>query len=345
MDIQIKSLTEEYFLQYKLKCQNLIQAPLFLPKVYNANLWGVVVLLGDELIAGWVGNLRGNKSIMKCFVKGVWFDSLPIMFGENYTDELYLEMVEYAKKIARHEGIITFNVTHWSRQGLKANNYIDIKENCATYMIDLRLNIDDLWNNIESKLRKRTISKAIKTEIQIFEKNGNDAIKYLNTFQKLRQETQERAINNNSKTSMLLKSNNFFIDILQNQNSCFFIAQDKDIIVSMALMIISGKTMYYYMGGSELIENRRTGSSSLLFWKAIEFAKKLNLTFFDFGGVPFNPDENHPAFGVYSFKKSFGGIYQEFSSGKIIVNKRIYPILGFLLNNRFLLRFLSKKEK
>ena len=117
MDIQIKSLTEEYFLQYKLKCQNLIQAPLFLPKVYNANLWGVVVLLGDELIAGWVGNLRGNKSIMKCFVKGVWFDSLPIMFGENYTDELYLEMVEYAKKIARHEGIITFNVTHWSRQG------------------------------------------------------------------------------------------------------------------------------------------------------------------------------------------------------------------------------------
>jgi len=68
------------------------------------------------------------------------------------------------------------------------------------------------------------------------------------------------------------------------------------------------------------------------------------LSYFDMGGVPVSPDINHPAYGVYTFKKSFGGEYKEYNSGKIIISPIKYKLLNFVLKNRKLLRIISKNE-
>ena len=64
---------------------------------------------------------------------------------------------------------------------------------------------------------------------------------------------------------------------------------------------------------------------------------------FDMGGVPQSPTAEHPAYGVYVFKRSFGGAYQEFDGGKIIISPTKYRLLNFLLSQRKLLRLFSKK--
>ena len=200
-----------------------------------------------------------------------------------------------------------------------------------------------MWSNVTSKLRN-IIRKGEKNNVEVLVVKGEEAVGYLPNFQQLRQDTQARAIGKNGNASMLLKSNLFFTNLLMQAGSYFFMAKYENEIVAMALMVQSGQTMYYFSGGSDLQANKKTGASSFLIWKSIEFAKENGIEFFDMGGVPVKPDDTHPAYGVYFFKKSFGGEYVEYSSGKMIIRKRIYPFLDFVLKNRALLRIISKRE-
>ena len=49
------------------------------------------------------------------------------------------------------------------------------------------------------------------------------------------------------------------------------------------------------------------------------YAKDINreiqgVKFMDLGGVPVKPDITHPSYGVYAFKRSFGGEYKEYDA-------------------------------
>jgi lipid II:glycine glycyltransferase (peptidoglycan interpeptide bridge formation enzyme) len=341
--IEFVLLTEKYYSSFLNKCSSISMAPLFLPNTYNSKSWGVIALKENEIVGGWIGTLRGNIPVAKIFTKGVWFDSLPVFLNLKDKETLLIKLINNAKEKAKLEGIVLFNVTHWSRENIDGTGIFDVQETNATFTIDLKKEKDLLWKELDSKLRN-IVRKAEKNEVEVLVVTGSDMVSYLDQFQLLRQETQSRAIGKNQKASMLLKSNNFFTNLLQLYDSSFFIAKHQNKIVAMALMVQSGKVIYYYSGGSDLQANKNTGASSLLIWKAIEYAKDANLEFFDMGGVPKNPDKSHPAYGVFSFKRSFGGEYQEFTSGKIIINKMKYKILNIILTNRFILRIISKKE-
>ena len=49
-------------------------------------------------------------------------------------------------------------------------------------------------------------------------------------------------------------------------------------------------------------------------WEAIRWAKGAGFHTFDFWGVPRNPAPDNPLYGVYNFKKGFGGEMVEFAS-------------------------------
>jgi lipid II:glycine glycyltransferase (peptidoglycan interpeptide bridge formation enzyme) len=337
----LTSLNYELFLG---ECNNYSLTPPFLSSSYSPELWGVIACEDDRIIGGWVGKLRGLQPILQYFIKGgVWFDSLPLSFcSVAHSSNLFYTILDYAKTQAQKDGIISFNVTHWSRQNVEKNHVVFDKVAVnATFTIDLHIDIEQLWSQLDPTLRNK-IRKAEKNNIGVQIEKGENALVYLEKFQTLRSETQSRAIRRNKNASMLLKSNQFFTNILLNQDSWLFVATYQNEIVSVALMVIAGGTVYYFSGGSNIEINRKTAASSLLVWKSIEYAKSEGLHFFDFGGVPVNPDDAHPAYGVYKFKKSFGGKYEEFSSGEIIVRKKVYPLVDFVLNNRILLRFLSR---
>ncbi|WP_242343901.1 lipid II:glycine glycyltransferase FemX [Anaeromyxobacter terrae] len=75
--------------------------------------------------------------------------------------------------------------------------------------------------------------------------------------------------------------------------------------VSGALMLRHGESAWYLLGGSRR-GVKHTGAE-LLHWTAIREAKAAGVRTYDFQGIPSNPDKAHPLYGVYLFKRGFGG--------------------------------------
>jgi len=341
--INFLPLNSDLYRDFYLKTQQIDFGPILLPSVYIDSLWGILAVVEENLIGGWVGQLRGDIPFARHFSRGVWFDSLPIIFKVQENETLFFKLINMAISKAKTDGIVLFNITHWSRQMLSQRNIFYHTEIHGTYILSLKKEIDTLWKDTDSALRNK-VRKGEKNEVDVTILKGIDAIPYIDIFRQLREKTQERALDKNSKTSMLLKSGYFYKSILQYCHSFFFIAKHKNEIVAMALMIKRGRIMYYYSVRRELQTNNKVAAASFLIWKAICFSKDLGIEYFDLGGVPVMPGKDHPAYGVYEFKKSFGGEYKEYCSGRIVINKLKFSILNIVLKNQAILRKISKKE-
>lgn len=81
---------------------------------------------------------------------------------------------------------------------------------------------------------------------------------------------------------------------------------DKRIPVSGAVTTqYAGKTCYVY--GASSNQHRNTYPNYLMQWTMINWAIEGGNFIYDFQGIPFYKDENHPNYGVYKFKKGFNG--------------------------------------
>ena len=78
-----------------------------------------------------------------------------------------------------------------------------------------------------------------------------------------------------------------------------------------ALSLAVGKKAWYLYGASAN-EHRNTMPNYLIQWHMIRWAKGLGCEMYDFRGVPGRVSEDHPLYGLYRFKKGFGGVYTEF---------------------------------
>lgn len=321
-------------------CDRQLLGPLLLPRSYSDNMWGHLIYIDNQIAGGWVGSLRANRIPFSYLAKSVWFDCAP-WFVDKVTEEQRDEFLRYIIWEAAKDHIVLLNMTHWIRNELPS--VVEKTERAATFLIPLNRTVDELWADVESKQRN-IIRKGEKNDIIILQVTKEDAINFLIDFQHLREKTQARAIHRNAKSSMLLKSDAFFRNVLMNMRSRLFVAKRGEDVAAMALILEGGKTAYYYSGGSDYEINKKTGASAYLLWNAITYYAEKNFAYFDMGGVPVSPEKTHPAFGVYTFKKSFGGEYMEFDQGKIVVNQWKYKILNFLLQQRKLLRFVSKVE-
>jgi len=311
--------------------------PIF-PVEYNNKLWGDVIYLNDEVIGGWVGIMRGDIPLARVITKSVYFDSYPV-FIEDEIKHLYQDkLINSLKMRAHQEGITMFNLTHWVRGG---GMQVDVKESGATFITVLHKTEEELWKEVESKQRN-CVRKGEKSGVECVVCKGEDSIRYLADFQRLRQRTQRHAIGKNAQASMLLKSDEFFKKLFLNKSTTLFVGMVDNQVATVALMIQSGQTMYYYSGGSDYELNKKYSCSAYVIWKAICYALQHGIDIFDMGGVPVQPTKEHPAYGVYAFKRSFGGEYKEFDAGKIIIYPWRYKILQFFLSQRKLLRLFSK---
>ncbi len=336
----VKISSSLYSVYYQLVQQTAWGNPM-LPDVYDDSLWGDIVLQDDKVVGGWVGTLRGNGHLTKYIAKSVYFDAYPIFQTQELEQSYLTQLIEAVKQHAKNEHIVMLNLTHWVRG--KQMPLMVSKQTEATFLIDVSLSEEQLWKQLEGSLRNK-IRKAEKNGVIVDALKGENALHYLPDFQNLRKTTQVRSVKHNGKTSMLLKSDEFFTKKMMQHNATLFIAKMNEVVVSASLIMQGGKTAYFYMSGSDLVADRTTGCSAYLKWKAITyFCNSDEIQFVDMGGVPFHPDELHPAYGAYRFKKSFGGEYQEFDGGQIAISPMRYKILHWLLGQRRLLRMFSNK--
>jgi lipid II:glycine glycyltransferase (peptidoglycan interpeptide bridge formation enzyme) len=72
------------------------------------------------------------------------------------------------------------------------------------------------------------------------------------------------------------------------------------------------------------------------------WAKDKGIKYFDFGGVPYYPSPGSPAFGVYKFKKNFGGELESYFKGQKILSPVRAGIFNTLMQKGRFSRFVIK---
>ncbi len=336
---RIEIISERNYAEYLAVVRKTQWGNLLLPDVYETNLWGGIVREGESVIGGWIGTLRGNKAVVRWIAKSVYFDAYPVFESAQVADECQMPLMDTMREWAKKDGIVMFNLTHWVR----GNELpcLEVQHN-ATFLLPLQDTSEAQWKLVESKQRN-IVRKGEKNGVEVRILKGTEAIAELPTLQLLREQTQQHAIKKNANASMLLKSDNFFAKLLTHTDATLFIGSVNGKPATVAVMIASGETAYYYSGGSDYELNRQTGSSAYVIWKAIEHYRELSgVKYMDMGGVPVRPEPGHPAYGVYMFKRSFGGEYMEFDAGAIPISKWKYAVLKFALSQRKLLRLFSK---
>jgi peptidoglycan pentaglycine glycine transferase (the first glycine) len=88
------------------------------------------------------------------------------------------------------------------------------------------------------------------------------------------------------------------------------IAEVEGQAVAMVIIYRFGERAYYMYGGSRII-HRDKMPNNLLQWEAMKWAKERGCTTYDMWGAPDELDESDPMWGVYRFKKGFGGQFIE----------------------------------
>lgn len=338
-EVKIVPINARLYPAFYSLVQTTIWGNPILPITFDEKLWGYIILEDEIVIGGWVGKIRGDIPIARVITKSVYFDSCPIFKSLEKEKQYASKLITTVKQYAEQEHIVMLNLTHWVRDGYLELDRINL---VASFIVNLLNEEDFLFKQMDSA-KQRNVKKASKFDLEIRACKYEESVKYLDDFQRLRESTQNRAISRNKQASMLLKSNDFFKKLMMQPNATLLLGKYEGEVVSVALMLKGGNTIYYHSGGSNIDVNRKTCCSAYMFWKALLHFKNEGIELFDFGGCPISPSEDHPAYGVYRFKKGFGGEYMEFKGGHVIISLWKYKLLQFILSQRKVLRFFSTK--
>ena len=187
----------------------------------------------------------------------------------------------------------------------------------GTYLIDLSLSEEILWDKLHSKHRN-VIRKAMKDQVNI--KRGKE---YLDLAYKLIKETQLRS----DKGFSSIEKFKELINSLEN-NVEIFVSFYKDKPQGCAVFLYSDYAVYYRHGGS--IERPFTGSLNLLHWEAIKYFKAKGVLRYDFLGARIKPDKGSKLEGIQRFKSRFGGELRQGYLWKLVVRKWKYRLFQFI---------------
>jgi len=146
---------------------------------------------------------------------------------------------------------------------------------------------------------------------------------------------------------MMIESQKFVTDAFNSKYNKTFLgtAYFHGKLATAVLSVSSRDTTYNYIAGSDYLINNESGAANMLFFKMLLHFKKLCFKFFDLVGTPINPDKNHPAYGVYLFKQSFGHDIKICDGGYLILKTIRGHLLKAIINNRSFVRFIFKLLK
>lgn len=153
------------------------------------------------------------------------------------------------------------------------------------------------------------IRLAMRKGVQLRTFCGNEEIPEaeLDAFAELNRETGLR-------DNFIPRDKEYFRRILQTfgADTVLFMAYYEQIPIAGTIgMYAAGKAWYLYGASSE--RQRKVMPNYLLQWEMIRHAIQRDCCFYDLRGVPENPREEDPLYGLYQFKKKFGGEFTKFT--------------------------------
>lgn len=244
--------------------------------------------------------------------KGPWLD------WED--EEAVRAFFEGAAAVARREGAHTLKIepeVYNERDGIRdmlgrlgfAKARYDLNFD-ATVLMDLSPSEDQLLVNMSGKTTRYNVRFAGRKGVEVSEPGDFDWA--FETFWKWLAELSEQ-----KEGYELRRSRDYYRRMMEAMSSSdqgrFFFAFHEDKPLTMVYNFIFGHKMWFMLGASDR-ENRKLKPTYLLQWEVMRWARERGVTHYDMVGIPKREDRNEedPYYGVYKFKKGFGGDVVEF---------------------------------
>lgn len=169
----------------------------------------------------------------------------------------------------------------------------------ATYLLDLTPDANDILMGFEEKTRYN-IRLAEKKGVVVREEAGEKGVE---TFYRMYRQTAQR-------DQFLIHPLSYYQAVreilFQRGLGTIFTAYFNNKPIACVVVFCFGSRVWY-MYGASLAEHRNVMPNHLLHWHVINWAKEKNYKIYDLWGIPVDPKEGHPLWGVYRFKKGFQG--------------------------------------
>jgi lipid II:glycine glycyltransferase (peptidoglycan interpeptide bridge formation enzyme) len=172
------------------------------------------------------------------------------------------------------------------------------------------------------------------------EERGDDAS--LREVAALYEETGRRGDFITRDTSYYLRVWRALIDA---GHATLFAAIVDDRVAAAAVVFWCGERALYMYGASGDVA-RKTYAAYAVQWHAMRAAKARGARRYDLGGVPVDVSESHPQYGLYLFKKGFGGARRTFAGAYdvtprpvryrawLAIEPRLYTAMAILRGRR-----------
>ena len=218
-------------------------------------------------------------------------------------------MLEIVEKEADHDRAVSLKIDPEipeedaaARESLKALGFEKAGKQVqprATFILDLDRDLDEIMKSFEEKTRYN-IRLAEKKSVTVKEDVSSEGI---DIFNDLYRETARRDNFLVHPAGYYLKLREIMFPAGLGTN---FIAYYEDKPIAAVIIFAFGRKIWY-MYGASASEYRNVMPNHLLHWEVIKWAKEKGFKEYDLWGIPANPNEHHPLFGVYRFKKGFNG--------------------------------------
>ncbi len=190
---------------------------------------------------------------------------------------------------------------------LKSEGFIKAKKEVqprSTFILDIALDLEHIKAGFESKFRYN-IHVAEKHGISVRQGTDEGSIE---EFYRIYEETCSRQNFIIHPVSYYKRIRSLIIDKGLGR---VFTAYDGCMPVASVIIFNYGKRIWY-MYGASLSSHRKMMPNNLLHWEVIKWAKGKGFCEYDLWGIPSNPKEGHPLWGVYRFKKGFNARLKKF---------------------------------
>jgi len=193
----------------------------------------------------------------------------------------------------------------------------------CTFIVDLRKSVQDLFDSLRRD-KRRGVRKAEVSNVKVVEGIGDETPKI---FHRLHVCTAKRL--------GILADPYSFIEgiwkiLVTEGHAKFLFAHCDGRIVAGWIFLLFNSGLYTYISAS-LKEYHKLHVNTLLQWKILLYGLENGYEFCDLMGAPGEEQKDHPEYGLYIFKKGFGGKPSEIRFYSKIFSERRLKIFDSLL--------------
>lgn len=287
-----------------------------------------------ELVGGVPFRTLMVLPIIGKYFRFSWLDSSVLVndnYGQTHVLEIKRAAFKYLIKYLDKINVIVMTISSKS-QSMDEDLFQELfnsSEKCATFIVDLSQDEEEISKAFE-KRKRNSIRKAEKMGVEIKILEGKAGFSLISDYCYLQNKLFEHKSNHYS--NIYAKSEEYLKSILSSkQKTIIAIAYSEGQPVVGNILVSHKKTIYAYLGASDNVLNRATNASTLLEHECILYAKRKGYLSYDLGGIPAQtPNESDSLYGVYLYKKGFGGERHTFDCSGYTLRKYRYYFVWWL---------------